>query len=136
MKKERALKLAIYTLGILAVVDLIRGLLHTFLIMYASEHIAQMTQTPDTLMLMTAFGVANILSGATYILVIKKAKELVPYLLILIPLTYLIGFISMNVTGISALQTSAWNGQYMLMVYMTVSTLAGLNYFIVSYSKK
>lgn len=130
MKKEKALKIAVYTLGVLAVVDLIRGLMHTFLIMYASENIAHMTQTPDTLMLMTAFGIANWLSGAIYILVIRKAKELAPYLLILIPITYLIGVISLNVTGIASMQTAAWNGQYMLIVYMTVSLIAGLNYFI------
>ncbi len=129
-KKQTALKIAVITLGVIACVDIIRGLMHTFFIMYASENIAQMTQTPDTLNLMNTFGIANLLSGVTYILIVKKAKELSPYMLLIIPLTYFVGIISLNVTGVAAMQTSAWNGQYMLYVYWTVCTVVGVNYFI------
>jgi len=129
-KKEKAMKIAVITLGIIAGVDIIRGLMHTFFIMYASENIAQMTQTPDTLNLMNSFGIANLLSGVTYILIVKKAKDLSPYMLIIIPLTYFIGIISARVTGIAAMQTSAWNGLNMLYVYWTVCIIVGLNYFV------
>lgn len=129
-KKQIALKIAVITLGVIACVDIIRGLMHTFFIMYASENIAQMTQTPDTLNLMNTFGIANLLSGVTYVLILKKAKDLSPYMLIIIPLTYFVGIISLNVTGVAAMQTSAWNGQYMLYVYWTVCTVVGVNYFI------
>lgn len=129
-KKETALKIAVITLCVIACVDIIRGLMHTFFIMYASENIAQMTQTPDTLQLMNTFGIANLLSGATYILIVKKAKELSPFMLLIIPLVYLVGIISANISGIAAMQTSAWNGQYMLYVYWTVCIVVGVNYFI------
>ena len=129
-KKQTALKIAVITLGVIACVDIIRGLMHTFFIMYASENIAQMTQTPDTLNLMNTFGIANLLSGVTYILILKKAKELSPYMLLIIPLAYFVGIISLNVTGVAAMQTSAWNGQYMLYVYWTVCIVAGINYFV------
>ncbi len=129
-KKETALKIAVITLGVIAGVDIIRGLMHTFFIMYASENIAQMTQTADTLNLMNTFGIANLLSGAMYILIVKKAKELSPYMLTIIPLTYFVGIISARMTGVAAMQTSAWNGQYMLFVYWTVCIVVGLNYFI------
>jgi len=129
-KKETAMKIAVIALGVIAGVDIIRGLMHTFFIMYASENIAQMTQTPDTLNLMNTFGIANLLSGVTYILIIKKAKDLSPYILIIIPLIYLVGIISANVTGVAAMQTSAWNGIKMLMVYWSVCIVVGVNYFI------
>lgn len=129
-KKETALKIAVITLGVIACVDIIRGLMHTFFIMYASENIAQMTQTPDTLNLMNTFGIANLLSGVTYILIVKKAKELSPYMLLIIPLVYLVGIISANMTGVAAMQVSAWNGQYMLFVYWAVCILVGANYFV------
>ena len=129
-KKETALKIAVITLTAIAGVDIIRGLMHTFFIMFASENIAQMTQTPDTLNLMNTFGIANLLSGVTYILIVKKAKELSPYILIIIPIIYLVGIISARVTGIAAMQTSAWNGLYMLYVYWTLCIVVGLNYFI------
>lgn len=129
MNKKTALKIAVITLGVFAGVDFLRGLMHTFFIMYASENIAHMSQTADTLLLMSTFGIANFLSSFTYVLVLKKAKELSPYLLIIIPIAYALGIISMQVTGISAMQTSEWNGQYMMYGYLTISTLVGLNYF-------
>ena len=135
-KKETALKIAVITLGIIAGVDIIRGLMHTFFIMFASENIAHMTQTPDTLNLMNVFGIANLLSGVTYILIVKKAKELAPYMLMLIPITYVVGMISSNITGVAAMQTSAWNGQYMMFVYLAIAALVGINYFISSAREK
>lgn len=135
-KKKTALKIAVITLAVIAGVDIIRGLMHTFFIMYAPENIAQMTQTPDTLNLMNTFGIANLLSGVTYILIVLKAKELSPYILIIIPITYFVGIISARVTGIAAMQTSAWNGLYMLYVYWGVCMVVGLNYFISAKRKK
>lgn len=131
-KKKTALQIAVVTLGIIAGMDIIRGLMHTFFIMYASENIAQMTQTPDTLNLMNTFGIANFLSGITYILILWKAKALSPYMLTIIPPVYFIGIISARVTGVAAMQTAAWNGQYMLYVYWAVCLIVGINYFISS----
>ena len=135
-KKETALKIAVITLGVIAGVDIIRGLMHTFFIMFASENIAKMTQTPDTLNLMNVFGIANLLSGAIYILILKKAKELSPYILIIIPLIYFVGTLSARMTGVAAMQTSAWNGQYVMFIYLGVTALIGINYFIASAREK
>jgi len=129
-KKETALKIAVVTLIIIALMDLIRGYMHTANIWYASENIAKMTQTADTMNLMNSFGISNLLTGCIYLLIILKAKELSPYVLVIIPVTYLIGIISSNLTGVAAMQVSEWNGKYMMYVYLAATALIGINYFI------
>lgn len=128
--KDRALKIAVITLTLLAVMDLFRGYMHTFNIMYASENIAHMTLTPDTLNLMNTFGISNFLTAFIYILIVVKAKDLAPYVLVIVPFSYLLGIISNNITGVAAMQTAEWNGQYMMYIYLTVSAVVGINYFI------
>ena len=135
-KKETALKVAVIALFVVAVMDLIRGYMHTFNIWYASENIAQMTQTADTMNLMNTFGISNWLTGFIYILIAIKAKELAPYILIAIPLSYVIGIISANITDVAAMQVSAWNGQYLMFVYLGITALIGINYFISSLRTK
>lgn len=130
--KEKSLKIAVVTLTLVAFLDLFRGFMHTFNIWYASQNIAHMTQTPDTMFLMNTFGISNLLTGCIYLLVVKKSKELAPYLLIIIPAAYVIGLISANLTGISQMQVSKWNGQYMMYVYLSVVALVGINYFVAS----
>ncbi len=132
--KEKAMKIAIITLSIIAGIDLFRGFMHTFNIWWASENIAHMSQTADTMFLMNAFGISNWLTGLIYILVVIKAKNTVPYILLLIPSTYILGIISNHMTGVSAMQsTTEWNGQYIMYVYLFTIALVGINYFISSY---
>ncbi len=132
--KDKPLKIAIITLPIIAGVDIIRGFMHTFNIWWASENIAQMSQTADTMFLMNAFGISNWLTGFIYVIVIKKAKDIVPYILLLIPGAYILGIISNHLTGVSAMQSATeWNGQYVMYVYLFIVGLVGLNYFITSY---
>lgn len=135
-KKQRALKIAIVVLGIIAVIDLIRGYMHTYNIWYASENIAHMSQTADTMMLMHSFGISNYLTGLVYILILLKARELSPYILMLIVISYALGVISLSVTGVSAMQTSDWNGQYMMYIYLSVCLITSLNYFISAIREK
>ncbi len=132
--KDKALKVAIITLSIIAGVDLIRGFMHTFNIWWASENIAHMSQTADTMFLMNTFGVSNWLTGFIYILVIKKAKNIVPHILMLVPAAYILGIISNHMTGVAAMQSATeWNGQYMMYAYLFIIGVVGLNYFISSY---
>lgn len=130
--KEKALKISIVTLAIIACLDLLRGYMHTFNIWWASENVAHMTQTADTMQLMNSFGITNLLTGFIFILILIKAKELSPYVLIIIPFSYLLGIISFNITGVAAMMTTAteWNGKYFMFVYLTVITLIGINYFV------
>jgi len=130
--KDGALKLAVIVLVILGAMDLIRGFMHTFNIWWASENFAHMSQTADTMSLMNTFGISNYLTGVIYLLIARKAKELTPYILMIIPGTYGLGIISSHVTGVAAMQTSAWNGKYMLFVYWAICLVAGINYFAAS----
>ena len=109
--KEKALNIAVITLFVVAGVDIARGYMHTFNVWWASENIAQMTQTADTMHLMITFGASNFLTGFIYVLIGLKAKEIAPYVLILIPVSYLLGIISGHTTGVSAMSSeTAWNG--------------------------
>lgn len=136
--KEKALKISVVTLAIIACLDLLRGFMHTFNIWWASENVAHMTQTADTMQLMNSFGITNILTGFIFILIIIKAKELSPYVLIIITFSYVLGIISLNTTGVAAMMTTAteWNGKYFMFVYLTVIMLIGINYFVSTLREK
>ena len=81
--KERALKISIIFLGLIAGFDLIRAYMHTLNIWHASGTIAQMEQTADTMWLMNYQGSLQLMSGLVYFLIIWKAKELAPYVLMI-----------------------------------------------------
>lgn len=135
--KEKALKIAVITLFVVAGIDILRGYMHTFNIWWASENIAQMTQTADTMHLMITFGITNFLTGFIYIVIGLKAKDVAPYILVLIPIAYLIGIISGETTGVNAMGgETAWNGMYLMYVYWTIITLIAGNYFVASYRQK
>jgi hypothetical protein len=126
--KEKALKISTITLSAVAVMDLIRGFMHTFNIMWASAYFAHIDPIPDSLILMNSFGIANLLSGFTYLLVLKKAKYLSPYLLGLIPFAYVLGIISLKVNNITG--EAAFNGKYMMFVYLGICALVSIYYFV------
>ncbi len=128
--KDKALKISVTVLGLVAIYDLIRAYMHTLNIWYASEHIAQMSQTADTMWLMTYQGALQLMSGLVYLLIVWKAKELSPYVLIIIAIANLYFLFAVRVNGVLEMQTSEWNGQYYMYVYVAVVFLAGLNYFI------
>ncbi len=135
--KEKALKIVVITLFVVAGTDIIRGYMHTFNVWWASENIAQMTQTADTMRLMITFGISNFLTGFIYILIGLKAKDVAPYVLLLIPLSYMLGFISGETTGVNDMASgTAWNGMYMLYVYWSVIIIISVNYFIASHRER
>lgn len=134
--KEKALRLAVIVLMIIGGLDFFRGFMHTFNIWWASENIAKMSQTADTLFLMNTFGISNFLTGAIFFLVAIKARQIAPHILVLVPLTYMIGLISARLTGVSAMQVSDWKGQYFMVIYLAAIALVGINYFIASVRSK
>ena len=130
--KERALKISIIVLGLIAGFDLIRAYMHTLNIWHASGTIAQMSQTADTMWLMNYQGSLQLMSGLVYLLIIWKAKELAPYVLMVNAIANLYHLFSVSVNGVLEMQTSAWNGQFYMYVYVTVIFLVGLNCIIVN----
>ncbi|MEM7182037.1 MAG: hypothetical protein AAF518_14060 [Spirochaetota bacterium] len=118
----------------LGILDLFRGFMHTFNIMWASQNVAKIEPLPDSLVLMGAFGISNYLTGAIYILVWKKAKFLAPYILGLIPMTYLLGAIGLQFAGVEA--QAEFKGKYMMLVYNGLCMITAVTYFFFNRGNK
>ena len=129
--KSVALKASAVVLFLLGLVDLIRGFVHTFRVHHAANNLAQIEPHPDALVLMVAFGISNFLTGALFILIAMKAKNLAPIVLLLIPVAYVVGGIGMNYSGVT--MESPFIGQHMIKVYLIISLLTSLSYFIVAF---
>jgi hypothetical protein len=101
--------------------DVLRGFMHTFLLTWSATNIAKLNmaiESSDQVFLLGVFGISNFLTGFIYFLVSKKARELSPYVLIIIPLTYLLGLIGVwsgNVHG-----QAAFEGKYFMLVYFSI----------------
>jgi hypothetical protein len=114
--------------------DVIRGYTHTFRVRHAAANLAKIEMSSDSLVLMSAFGISNFLTGMIYILIVWKAKKLTPYVLVLIPLSYLIGGIGMRYSDV--VMESEFKGQYMMTVYLSVCLITAILYFLASVLNK
>jgi hypothetical protein len=111
-------------LAALGCIDLVRGVLHTFLVQHSAVKIAGMNLShsgQDQLMLLGSFGISNFLTGAIYIAVAWKARRLVPTVLLIIPAAYLLGFIALRLNHITP--ESAFPGREFMLGYSTVCVL-------------
>ncbi|MGI9162474.1 MAG: hypothetical protein ACR2JI_06070, partial [Mycobacterium sp.] len=114
-------------LFILGIVDLIRGIMHTFLLRWAGVHIAgfnPVTTPSDQFFMLGAFGISNLLTGFLYLLISRKARTLSPYVLAIIPATYLLGMIGIGVAKVNP--QAVFDGKYFMTVYLAlcVATVA------------
>ncbi len=107
-------------LAVLGVVDFVRGIMHTYLSTYAATNIAGLDLSQNgqnLLVLMGAFGISNFLTGAIFLLIAFKARQVVPAVLGLIPLAYVVGLIGVR---LNAAPQAAFPGRYMMVVYLLV----------------
>lgn len=132
--KEKILKINIIYLWGLAILDLVRGFLHTFNLNWANATFAQMGQNPDALMMLGAFGISNILTGFLYLLILRKNKTCAPYVLALIGLSYFLGAVGLKFQGIQG--ESSFYGRYMMIVYLGLCFILSAAYFVVSFKEK
>lgn len=101
--------------------DVLRGFMHTFLLTWSAANFAKFdmaTVPQDQVFLLGVFGISNFLTGFIYFLISRKARELSPYVLIIIPLTYILGLIGIwsgNVHG-----QAAFDGKYFMLAYFSV----------------
>ncbi len=112
-------------LFILGLVDLLRGVLHTFFIHWANDtfaHLNLSTNGQDQLMLLSAFGISNLLTGSIYILISMKAKELARPVLILILGSYFIGWLGIQYAGVTP--NADFLGRYFMAGYFLLCLLA------------
>lgn len=122
------LKVASWVAIVLGVIDLIRGTVHTFFIREIAVVASGIEAHPDALVLMSAFGMSNFLTGFLLILIALKARHLVPLVLLLIPSAYLLGSFGMRLSEVTL--ESAFNGQYMMRIYLAVSLLTAVLCFV------
>ena len=111
-------------LFVLGIVDLIRGFMHTFLLRWSGVHIAgfdPVTTPSDQFFMLGAFGISNVLTGFLYLLISRRARELSPYVLAIIPATYLLGMIGISVAGVHG--QAAFGGKYFMMAYFAVCAI-------------
>ena len=119
---------------VIGLVDLLRGFLHTYQVNWAAETFAKLDLSvvrSDQLTLLGAFGISNILTGLIYILISRKAKDLSPYVLGIIPIAYFFGFIGLKFSGINS--TASFYGKYFMLVYLSVCVVTCIIFF---YRKK
>ena len=132
----------IYTLPsvflfIIGLYDLIRGFMHTYLLTWSASYFAKFdlaTVPEDQVFMLGVFGISNWLTGFLYLLISIKAKHLSPYVLIIIPLTYLLGLIGIWSCGIHG--QSAFNGQYFMYVYFAICVIIFLIFLFQKYYQK
>lgn len=126
--KEKLLNICSVILLLAGLVDFMRGVAHTFQVRYSAENLAQIQPTSDSLVLMGSFGISNFLTSFIYLLIVAKAKKLAPYVLLFIPLSYLLGGY-----GVFHYQhvpmESAFVGQYMMQYYLSICLVTSLIYF-------
>jgi hypothetical protein len=134
INQKSALYISSLVLLLAGVLDIIRGIAHTFRVRHAAENFAKIEINSDNLVLMSAFGISNFLTGFIYFLIVWKAKKIVPYVLAIIPLSYFLGGIGMRYSNV--VMESEFRGQHMMSIYIKVCFFTALYYFIASYIEK
>lgn len=127
LNRSLTLKINAIVLTVIAIADIIRGYMHTFNINYAAANIAKIDHHPDALYLLGVFGMSNFLTAFIYLFIVWKAKHIAPFILLIIPLGYLVGIIGLKTQGVH--MQSDFNGQYMMFGYFAICLLTSLTYF-------
>ncbi|MGY5865275.1 MAG: hypothetical protein RTV41_11790 [Candidatus Thorarchaeota archaeon] len=104
----------------LGCLDLVRGFIHTVLLEYAAENIMGLdllVARDDQLLLLGTFGISNYITGMLLILIGLKARNIVQYVFLVIPVSY---FAGANLISRVASSTARLGGLPMMMVYIAV----------------
>jgi hypothetical protein len=126
--KTKVPKFVWVVLFILGCIDLIRGFMHTVLLEYSALNIAGLDLTTSTaaeqLRLLGAFGISNWVTGAIFILIALKAKNISIYVMGIIPFAYGLSSIAMKFNTSGYAQTTAnWGGMSMMIPYLAVCVI-------------
>jgi hypothetical protein len=115
----------------IGILDVIRGFMHTFLLTWSAANVAKfnMATTPqDQIFMLGVFGISNFLTGSIYFLISRKAREISPYVLIIIPLAYLLGLIGIWSGGVHG--QAPFEGKYFMLAYFAVCVLTFISFLI------
>ncbi|MFO7748189.1 MAG: hypothetical protein R6V42_10305 [Orrella sp.] len=119
-------RIASIFLFFLGLVDLFRGLSHTYLIHWANDtfaHLDLSVNGQDQLVLLSAFGISNWLTGFLFILIAVKARAQAEAALFLILAAYFVGWLGMQYAGVTP--NADFYGRYIMFGYFGVC-LVGL----------
>ena len=120
-RRSFAKDLPSYVLLMLGFVDLLRGVLHTFFIDWANRtfaHLDLSANGADQLVLLSAFGISNFLTGFIYILISRRAGPLSEFVLLLIPSAYGLGWLGMQYAGVKP--EADFYGRYFVLGYLGI----------------
>lgn len=115
----------------LGILDMIRGFMHTFLLRWSAVHIAgfdPVTTPPDQFFLLGVFGISNFLTGFLYLLISRRAREISPYVVIIIPLTYFLGIVGIRFSQVH--MQAAFDGQYFMFAYLALCVITFISFLI------
>lgn len=110
----------------LGLVDLFRGIAHTYFIHWANDtfaHLDLSVNGQDQLVLLSAFGISNWLTGMLFILIAVKARAQADAALLLILVAYAVGWLGMQYAGVTP--NADFYGRYVMFGYFGVCA-AGL----------
>jgi hypothetical protein len=129
-------KIAWIILTLLGCLDLVRGFIHTVLLEYAAEFIMGLdlaVARDDQLLLLGTFGISNYITGMMLILVGLKARNIVPYVFLVIPVSYLSGAVLISRVASSSARLG---GLPMMTTYIIVCIVTFIGIVLWNYSKK
>jgi hypothetical protein len=109
---------------------------HTVLVEYAAVFIMGLDLSvirDNQLFLLGVFGISNFITGTFLILIALKARELVPYVLLMIPAWYLVG---MAVISRTVIPQAALGGVPMMLGYFIICILTAVASFLVIFYRR
>jgi len=123
---------------VVAAINLLRGVLHTFLVEYAATNIAGLNLSlsrDELLQLMNSYGWSNIIEGVLYIVIATKSRNLVPLALILAGLFTPFAALTTRLAEIS-MQGAQWGGAPLMLYVFTPLCLVPVVVFYIQKNRK
>ena len=120
----------------LGCIDLIRGFIHTVLLEFAASNIFVIDLSggvENQMFLLGIFGISNYLTGIMLILIGLKARELVPILLLGIPMIYFLG--TALISRVATPTAQLGGGPYML-AYFAICIVTFIATIVVNVSSR
>lgn len=118
-------------LFLIGLYDVLRGFMHTFLLTWSAANFAKFdmaTVPEDQVFMLGVFGISNFLTGAIYLLISRKAKQLAPWVLIIIPMAYLLGMLGIWSGDIQG--QAQFEGKYFMAIYFAICIVTFIGFII------
>ena len=116
------------TVFLIGLYDLLRGIMHTFLLDYSAITFARLDlstpQASDLLRLLGAFGVSNLITGMMLLIVAFNSRKLSLVFLGGVPFCYGLGHIAIHpILALYPATHARWFGFVPMLVYLSICTI-------------